>query len=176
LRPGLKPSVSCEAERFLPRRVGVLWSTYALITEPIPRDSFSGWPADRCVIWDSGNPYLYLRTTGDDRAIIGGYDDRFRGHAHRDRQVRAKARSLQRRFRSFFPAIPCEVATAWSGTFETTADTLPYIGQCRGVPHTWFALGFGGNGTTFAVIAAEIIRDALLGRDDPDAPLFGFER
>jgi hypothetical protein len=69
-----------------------------------------------------------------------------------------------------------EVATAWAGTFGVSSDGLPFIGRHPGVPHTWFALGFGGNGTTFSVIAAEIIRNALLGRDDPDAALFSFER
>jgi glycine/D-amino acid oxidase-like deaminating enzyme len=57
-----------------------------------------------------------------------------------------------------------------------TADGLPFIGQHPDVPHTWFALGFGGNGTTYSIIAAEIIREALLGGCDPDASLFGYER
>ena len=44
------------------------------------------------------------------------------------------------------------------------------------MPHTWFALGFGGNGTTFSYIAAEIIREGILGRRDPDADIFSFKR
>jgi glycine/D-amino acid oxidase-like deaminating enzyme len=39
-----------------------------------------------------------------------------------------------------------------------------------------FALGYGGNGTTFSLIAAEIIRNSLLGRKDARALLFGFGR
>ena len=39
-------------------------------------------------------------------------------------------------------------------------------------PHTCFALGYGGNGITFSVIAAELIRDWWTGRPNPDAALF----
>lgn len=161
-----------EAEKFLPQRVGGLHSTFALISEPVAE--FAGWPENRCLLWDTADPYLYLRTTRDGRAIIGGYDEPFRDPRLRDRMLPAKARALQRRFRQLFPRISFEVSTAWAGTFGSTADGLPVIGAHPDVPHTWFALGFGGNGTTFSVIAAEIIRDALLGRADPDAALFAF--
>jgi glycine/D-amino acid oxidase-like deaminating enzyme len=90
--------------------------------------------------------------------------------------LRNKAIALKRRFRQLFPRIPFEVAATWAGTFGTTADGLPMIGQHPDVPHTWFALGFGGNGTTFSLIAAEIIREAMLGKTDSDAALFRFAR
>lgn len=165
-----------EAESFLPRRYGALHSTFALVSEPVPDGAFSGWPAERALIWDTGDPYLYLRTTSDGRAMIGGGDEPFRDPDERDRLLGAKAAALERRFRRFFPQIPLERSTAWAGTFGVTDDGLPYIGQHQGIPHTWFALGFGGNGTTFSVIAAEIIREGILGRRDPDAEFFGFER
>jgi len=37
-------------------------------------------------------------------------------------------------------------------------------------------LGFGGNGITFSVIAAEIIRDMITGKRNKDASLFSFDR
>jgi glycine/D-amino acid oxidase-like deaminating enzyme len=37
-------------------------------------------------------------------------------------------------------------------------------------------LGYGGNGITFSLIAAEIIRDYFLGRTNRDAHLFRFGR
>lgn len=108
--------------------------------------------------------------------MIGGYDEPFRDPRERDRLLPAKAGALHRRFRQLFPRIPLEVATAWAGTFGITSDGLPYIGQHPEVPHTWFALGFGGNGTTFSLIAAEMVRAGILGERDPDAELFGFGR
>ena len=44
------------------------------------------------------------------------------------------------------------------------------------MPNCWAALGYGGNGTTYARIAADVIAGALAGRPDADADLFGFAR
>ena len=43
-------------------------------------------------------------------------------------------------------------------------------------PHICFALGYGGNGITFSLIAAEIIRDGFLGRNNRNAHIFHFGR
>ena len=165
-----------ETRAFLPSSEAALHSTFVIVSEPIHRGSFDGWPRERCLIWDTADPYLYLRTTSDGRAMIGGYDEAFSSAPARERLLRAKTTALKRRFRQFFPRIPLEVAASWAGTFGVSTDGLPFIGQHPRAPHTWFALGFGGNGTTFTMIAAEIIRDAMLGGEDPDAALFGFER
>ena len=164
-----------ESHAALADKIGALHSTYALASEPLAAADMAGWPADS-VIWDTDDPYLYLRSTPDRRVIIGGYDEPFSGPEARDRRLKRKCAALQRRFHQFFPAIPMEVATAWAGTFGVSDDGLPFIGKHPNVPHTWFALGFGGNGTTFSYIAAEIIRDGILGQCDRDADLFGFER
>ncbi len=181
LRQGLKVkarflvvAAGYEADAFLPQPVTALHSTYAIASEPV-RD-FPGWPADRCLIWETRRPYVYLRTTARGRVIIGGYDEPFRDAAHRDRLLPRKRALLERRFRQLFPCIPFETAEAWAGTFADTPHGLPCIGRHPDVPHTWFALGYGGNGITFSLIAAELIRDGILGRRDPDAELFGFER
>ncbi len=64
----------------------------------------------------------------------------------------------------------------WAGTFGETKDGLAYIGQIRQMPRCYFALGFGGNGITYSAIAAEIIREAMAGRQHSDAHLFRFDR
>ncbi len=161
-----------EAGAFLPEPVTALHSTYAIVSHPVPR--FSGWPADRCLIWETARPYVYLRTTEDDRIIIGGYDEPFRDPAARDRLLGAKSAALQRRFGQLFPRIEFELAGSWAGTFAATKHGLPYIGSHPEVPHTWFALGYGGNGITYSKLAAELIRDQLLGRPNTDETLFGF--
>ena len=75
-----------------------------------------------------------------------------------------------------FPAIELEVAYRWGGVFATTPDSLPIVGTLPKYPNTWFALGYGGNGITFSVMAAAIIRDAYRGVTHPAARLFGFDR
>jgi glycine/D-amino acid oxidase-like deaminating enzyme len=162
-----------EAQEFLPKRVVKLKSTYALASEPLTE--FPGW-WDRCLIWETARPYLYLRTTSDSRAFVGGQDDPFRNPTRRDNLVRKRTDLLAIRFGEMFPAIDLEIAYRWAGTFGETKDGLAYIGEIRQMPRCYFALGFGGNGITFSIIAAEIIRDTLLRRPNPHARLFRFDR
>jgi glycine/D-amino acid oxidase-like deaminating enzyme len=162
-----------ESQEFLPRRIVKLKSTYALASEPLTE--FPGW-WDRCLIWETARPYMYFRTTNDDRALVGGEDDPFRNPVRRDRLVNTKTEHLARRFREMFPAIDLEVAYRWAGTFGETKDGPPYIGQIRQMPRCHFALGFGGNGIAYSAIASEIIRDALLERPNANARLFRFDR
>jgi glycine/D-amino acid oxidase-like deaminating enzyme len=162
-----------ESESFLPHRVVKLRSTYALASEPLV--AFPGW-WEQCLLWETARPYLYLRTTDDSRALVGGADDAFRNPNARDRRVDAKTDLLASRFAEMFPAIELEIAFRWAGTFGETKDGLPYIGEVRQMPHCHFALGFGGNGILYSLIAAEIIRDILLERPNPNARLFGFDR
>jgi hypothetical protein len=121
-------------------------------------------------------PYLYLRTTADNRAIIGGGDVDFQNDQLRDALRAEKTATLHSEFCRMFPYIRCEQACSWTGTFGETADSLAYIGEPAQHPGVYFALGYGGNGITYSVLAAEIIRDALLGEENPSAHLFRFDR
>jgi glycine/D-amino acid oxidase-like deaminating enzyme len=163
-----------EVDAFLPEKVMTLHSTYALASEPVT--GFPGWPAGQPLIWETGTPYLYLRTTHDHRVIMGGYDEPFRDPIARDRLLKNKVAMLRRRFRQLFPQIPLEVATGWAGTFGQTRDALPFIGEHPQVPRTWFALGYGGNGITYSLLAAELFRDRLIDGVTRDADLYGFGR
>ena len=148
-------SAGYEAEHFLPARVARLHSTYAIATEPVA--SFAGWPR-RSLIWESARPYLYMRTTEDNRIIVGGLDDPFRDPTARDRRVTAKARGLLLKARKLFPRIEMEIAFAWAGTFGETRDSLPFIGpHPRLDSRVLFALAYGANGMPFGAIAAELI-------------------
>jgi glycine/D-amino acid oxidase-like deaminating enzyme len=117
-----------------------------------------------------------LRTTQDGRAMIGGEDTLFKSEILRDKLLPKKAQKLMTRFHELFPDIPARLDFAWAGTFGQTRDGLAYIGQTEEFPGAHFALGFGGNGITFSVIAAEIIRDTICGKVNPDAFLFRFGR
>ncbi len=150
-----------------------LRSTYALVSEPLA--AFPGWPGRR-LIWETARPYFYLRTTADNRVMFGGADEPFTTAARRGRRLPAKARQLRAKFHRWFPRIRLEVAYAWAGTFAETADGLPFIGAHPSFPRGYFALGYGGNGITFGVVAAGIIRDLWAGRANADAALFRFGR
>ena len=55
-----------------------------------------------------------------------------------------------------------------------SSSGLPRIGRVPGMPGCWAVLGYGGNGTTYARIGADVICGALLGRPDTDADLYAF--
>ncbi len=162
-----------ESVKFLPKRVVNLKSSFAVVSEPLLE--FPGW-WDRCLLWETADPYFYMRTTADSRALIGGEDDSFRNPARRDARVTKKAERLERTFRRMFPQIPFETAYAWGGTFGETKDGLAYIGADTDEPRVLFACGFGGNGITYSALAAEIVADCLRGEIHPDADLFRLDR
>jgi len=162
-----------ESGNYLPRKVEIRNSTYAIISKSLQADHF--WYKDS-LIWETAIPYLYMRSTNDHRILLGGRDDSFYNPDKRDRKLVSKAILLEKDFKKKFPHIPFQTDFAWAGTFCGTKDGLPYIGSVPQLPNTCFALGFGGNGITFSLIASEIIRDVLEGKDNPDVPLFSFDR
>jgi glycine/D-amino acid oxidase-like deaminating enzyme len=166
-------AVGFEAMPFVKGEAGSLRSTYALISEPA--DHLRNWYR-RSLIWETGTPYLYLRTTSDNRIIVGGEDVKTVNPVRRDLLIPAKTQVLTRKFKALFPDDKLEVAYSWAGTFGETKDGLAYIGRNPGLRNAYFALGYGGNGITYSLIAAEIIRDDLLGSRHPGAHLFKFGR
>lgn len=162
-----------ETQAYLNEAVVTLKSSYALVSEPLA--SFSGW-YERCLIWESARPYLYLRTTEEGRALVGGEDIPFKNAAARDRLMPRKQKKLEQKFSQLFPDIPLQTAYTWAGTFGETKDGLAYIGEHHAYPHAYFALGYGGNGITYSVIAAQIICDLYFGHDNSDRHIFRFGR
>lgn len=162
-----------EVTSFIKKRIVKLLATYATVSESM--STLNSW-RDDCVFWNTGNPYLYMRSTKDNRIIVGGHDEEFYNPTKRDKLIKGKSKQLVKDFKKLFPDITFNQEFSWSGTFGSTVDGLPFIGTYNGSPRTYYALGFGGNGITFSVIAAEIIRDALLGKRNEDAKIFAFDR
>jgi glycine/D-amino acid oxidase-like deaminating enzyme len=162
-----------ESQRYIPFKVCDLNSTYAIVSEPL--EERVPWYR-QSMIWETAEPYSYVRTTKDCRVLIGGKDDPWSNPNKRDAQLSKKAAALEKQFQSLFPKIPFYTDFTWAGTFASTKDGLPFIGSIPQRPHTWFALGFGGNGITFSVVAAAILRDLLAGKKNAYAPVFQFGR
>lgn len=162
-----------EAGKFLPKKVMNLLGTYALVTEPLRPEQL--WH-DQCLIWETARPYLYMRTTRDNRIMIGGEDIAFKNEKLRDALLQRKTGKLLEKFQALFPNIPVKCDMAWCGTFSSTKDGLPYIGEYPGYKNMFFALGYGGNGITFSMIAAQVIRNRLKGVKDERSEIFGFQR
>ena len=162
-----------ESDQHLKRPRGNLNSTYAVTSQPNLR--VPGWP-DECLLWETARPYFYARRTADGRAMIGGADTAFSTDHQRDGLVERKIDNLVSRFKVLFPGAEFAPEYAWAGTFAETKDGLAYIGQTNDRPRAYFALGYGGNGITFSVIAAKLISDLYAGRSNDDAAVFSFGR
>lgn len=162
-----------ESINYIPFHLVQLTSTYALISEPLPFDKI--W-FENCLFWDTGNPYIYGRTTADNRIIFGGGDESFYNPERRDELCPRKSQELEARFKNMFPELPFKPDFNWAGTFVETEDGLPYIGSIKQHPNTFFALGYGGNGITFSQIAAELLCDLLMEKPNRDAEIFSFDR
>ncbi|MBC7851716.1 MAG: FAD-binding oxidoreductase [Chitinophagaceae bacterium] len=162
-----------ESVNYIDEKIVDLHSTYAIAGEQMNEGRF--WYAD-ALIWETKNPYLYMRSTSDNRVVVGGRDEPFYNPAKRDALLGKKSRQLTKDLGKVFPQLEFNVEFSWTGTFASTKDGLPYIGQYPKLPNSLFALGFGGNGITFSVIAAQMITDLLLGKKNRDLNLYSFGR
>ncbi len=162
-----------ESMKYLPKQVAQVHSTYAIVSEPVSTASL--WQSDS-LVWETANPYMYFRKVDKDRILVGGKDDEFHHPNIRSSTIRKKAQLLENSFNKRVPHLSIRTDYCWGGAFAVTKDGLPYIGKINQFPHTYFALGYGGNGITFSVIAAQILRDQLLGKNNKDAHIFNFSR
>jgi glycine/D-amino acid oxidase-like deaminating enzyme len=154
------------------RKLARLRSTYCLASQPL-REA-QPWP-ESVMFWEAADPYLYARLANH-RVILGGEDESIVDAKQRDALLNQKIDTLIEKLASLCPGVAIEPEFAWAGTFATTEDGLPYIGATPEHPRCHFALGYGGNGITYSVLASQILRDTILGRANAEAQLFDFNR
>ncbi len=162
-----------ETQQMLKKNIVTLNSTYAFVSEPlvkIPR------ALQDTLFWNTEDPYLYLRSTADNRILVGGGDEHFKNAARRDRLIDKKELFLLESVRKLMPGLALIPDFSWAGTFGVTKDALPYIGSHPDYPDSYFVLGFGGNGITFSVMGMQIISDALAGKHNKFLEYFSLTR
>ena len=163
-----------ESQDFLEQKVAKNRSSYAFVSQPLADGT--GVLQD-CLVWESARPYLYMRSTADGRVMVGGEDDRIDIPLRRDARVMAKAEKLAGKVNALMPQLGLEPAFAWAGTFAETDDGLPFFGtHPQHGRRVHFAMAYGGNGITYSMIGAELLRDSMLGLKHPCARLFSFDR
>ena len=154
-----------------------MYRTYVLATEPIGRVQRADLGLSDVMIWDTERPYHYARWTPDRRLLLGGEDRLVKAGQRRRQQFKTAARDLRAYFEARLPALATvRTERAWEGLFAMTPDSLPYIGPHRRYPRHWFALGYGGNGMTFAFLAARLLLERWQGVKSEDHELFEFAR
>jgi len=158
-----------ETLKQIPRSSYTVISTWALATKPLSPEQF--WPG-RKIVWEASDPYLYFRTTSDNRIIVGGEDEDFADDASRDRLIASKSKAIFRKLKRLLPGRRLEIAHQWAGNFAETEDGLPIIAEPDGLKRCLAVLGAGGNGITFSVIAADIAAAWVGGRKARGAKYF----
>lgn len=135
-------------------------STWAIATRP--QDPARLW-RDRVLIWEASEAYHYLRTTADDRIIVGGGDEPYGDQDRRRGEATPKHAALRAMLQAFWPRAEGDIAFAWSGAFGQTEDGLPLIGPAPGRRRIFAAYGYGGNGITFSYMASRMIGAMIAG-------------
>lgn len=152
---------------FLKPKLHQVASSWAVATAPL--DEVQLWPG-RCLIWEASDPYLYARTTADNRILVGGEDEEDGTDPEkRDGKIPAKAQRIMEKMRSLWPSMQAEAQSGWSGAFGVTQDGLPLIGRVPGRSNFYAAYGYGGNGITFSYIASRMIGNLIAGVPESEA-------
>ena len=147
-------------------------STWVIATRPQRSALWEG----EALIWEASDPYLYARVGPDRRVICGGEDEEFSDASHRYALLPAKTRALQRKLARLLPGIDATPEYAWSGSFGASTTGTPTIGPVPGLRNCYAVLGYGGNGITFSMLAAQVLRAQICGNGDPDQDLLAFGR
>ncbi len=157
-----------------------LTRSFTIATEPVK--NVEGW-YNRCIIRDYMNPYTYIRSTADNRILIGGEDVEIANRTGKAKNAFSnnlsarKYKSLYDKLITLFPSVKgIKIDYKFSGIFGDTNDSLPYIGEMPGMKNCYFCLGYGANGILYAIIGAKMLRDLYYDNSTTDLDIFRFYR
>lgn len=118
--------------------------------------------------YDMQDPYHYFRTHTIRRKkylIVGGNDHKT-GHDDPGQAFN----DLEKYVREHYQV--SEVAFRWSSQYYVPVDGFPYIGLMPGESEIYCATGYNGNGMMLGSVAAKIIADAILGKQNKYRKIF----
>ncbi len=130
-----------ESTKMIEESIADLFYTYATVSEQgikIPEK------LNHTLVWNTEEPYIYMRSTDDGRLLIGGEDAKTNISLFQQLKKEKKAKTLKKKLGEILPGVGFEEDFSWAGTFGTTKDGLPYIGKSPEYEHALFVLGFGG--------------------------------
>lgn len=165
-------AVFCTGYEFLKQMQALshhVTSTWALATKPIK--DLPQWLQDT-IVWEAAEPYLYFRSDPTGRIIAGGEDEEAAEKNTSKSVLQQKTKRILEKLGATTGLTVGRAEYRWAAPFSVTDDGLPIIDRVKGHDRVFAVMGFGGNGLTFSVIAAQIVAAALAGKEDPDAKLF----
>ncbi|TZF95295.1 FAD-binding oxidoreductase [Chryseobacterium panacisoli] len=165
--------IGYESKNLLKENFVNLKSTYAVVSE-IDKDRFKN--IGSTLVWNTDDPYLYMRTTDDGRMLIGGGDEDFYNAEKRDALLNKKEKEILKSLKKIKPDYHFYPDFVWAGAFGETKDGLPYIGEHKKLRNSYFVLGFGGNGITFSVTGMKMASLFMKNKKHPLSRYFKFGR
>ncbi|CAN5626358.1 FAD-dependent oxidoreductase [soil metagenome] len=149
----------------------VTWSSYMIMTEPIPDPLADiGWTGGEGLA-DGRFTLHYLRTTPDGRIALGGGGGRAGFGGRIDATFTDDLLSVRRAaagLRRLFPSLrEVKIRDAWGGPIDISADHLPWVERVADRPiHA--ALGYSGNGVGPSLVLGRILAvRAIEATEDP---------
>jgi len=121
------------------------------------------------LFWDTASPYHYTRLldTKQELFLIVGGEDRDIGKDGNDAE---RYEALEGYCRARFGITT--FTHRWSGQINEPADMLPYIGESSHGKNVWMSTGYSGTGMTYGTLAAILLTDFALERENPYAKLY----
>lgn len=165
--------IGYESKNLIKENFVDLKSTFAIVSEI---DDYKFKNMDSTLVWNTDDPYIYMRTTDDGRLLIGGGDEDFNDAAKRDALLDKKEKEILKNLKKIKPDYHFYTDFVWAGTFGETKDGLPYIGEHKKFKNSYFVLGFGGNGITFSVTGMEMASQFMKNKKHLLSEYFQFGR
>ena len=144
-------------------------STFTVTTNRVA--NLSDW-YNRTLIWETARPYIYMRTTEDNRIIIGGLDDNTNYPDDRDSKLIHKKNKLIEELNKRFPTINAQAEFYLTAFYGGIVDGIPIIGKYEEYPNCYFLFAFGDNGTVYSQLLSKIIVKEIVEGVCPDVSLY----
>jgi glycine/D-amino acid oxidase-like deaminating enzyme len=147
--------------------------SYVFVSNPI--EDLKNWHK-QALIWETKRPYLYIRSTVDNRMIVGGLDEDNPNAPYSLELIQQRAENLLKQAKELFPNYEIEIDYAYAATFGESIDNLPFIGEHPTKNNHYYLLGYGGNGTVYSMLGSCMLRDLIRGKRTEDAEIVELNR
>lgn len=148
---------------------GVIWAKMHVTRTYVVAAPIEPGKVRDALFWDTMFPYHYTRLleTEDGLYLIAGGEDRDIGREDNDE---SRYEALETYCRERFGVT--SFTHRWSGQINEPADGLPFIGESSHGKNVWMSTGYSGTGMTYGTLAAILLSDFALERENPYAKLY----
>ena len=134
----------------------ILNRSYVIATKPISKLNMS---KHQHFIWETEHPYYYVRSTIDQRLIIGGLDEHMATPNHNTSDAHKRSLLLLEKLTQLYPDLKLEIEFSWNATFAESRDSLPFIGPNPHNKKVSYLCGYGGNGIVYSILGAKLLAE-----------------